>query len=112
VIKLVGCPGVPREVRQFVVWLAEEIEVDPKDQIRIDLILPPLHGFYMAPQCPYHQIHVVLNEDMDETLDTIAHEFVHYEQIKAGKPITERGVRRRAAALVKRWARERDGREG
>lgn len=35
----------------------------------------------------------------------LAHEVVHYEQWRDGRPITERGVNRRAAALVRRFRR-------
>ncbi len=35
-----------------------------------------------------------------------AHEIVHYEQWRDGRPITERGVNQRAASLVNRFGRE------
>lgn len=38
---------------------------------------------------------------------TVAHELVHHEQFSRDRPITERGVERRARALVKRWQAER-----
>lgn len=34
--------------------------------------------------------------------ETLCHEFVHYEQFRDGKPLTDRNVERRAAALLRR----------
>lgn len=38
---------------------------------------------------------------------TLAHELVHYEQYRSRRPINERNVNRRSAALVRAWRRDR-----
>jgi hypothetical protein len=42
-------------------------------------------------------------EALDGLIHNLAHEVVHYEQWRDGKAVTERGVNRRAAALVSRF---------
>ena len=44
-----------------------------------------------------------------KVLHDLAHEVVHYEQWRDGRPVTERGVNRRAAALVRRYAASKPG---
>lgn len=90
-----------REVALFVLWLQTVIRVEHKITIELEsewldgAFFPPLDGVY---------VFVVMNEGV---LDTIAHELCHYEQWRDGRKLSERGVKQRAAALVKRWYRER-----
>ncbi|HEX7089353.1 MAG TPA: hypothetical protein VF192_04415 [Longimicrobiales bacterium] len=48
---------------------------------------------------------------LEKLLHDLAHEVVHYEQWRDGRPVTERGVNRRAAALVRRYLASRPAEE-
>lgn len=50
-----------------------------------------------------HNAGVPLKEAEKDLLRTIAHEFVHYEQHRDGRALNERGVQRRADAIVERY---------
>jgi hypothetical protein len=95
------------EVRAFVDWL--ESVMDIRHPIRIELVAGALGGVCIVPGRPHPlpAILVATDRGLGETLDTIAHEMVHYEQWRDKREMNERGVNQRAAALVRRWQRER-----
>lgn len=92
---------VSADVREFVDWLEGEIDVRHPVEIHVTT---KIYGFFDAPDksdkdyAPY----MVILKDKDIHA-IIAHEFVHYEQWRDGRPRTERGVEQRAQALVRRW---------
>lgn len=100
-IRLRGRPT--REVRAFVRWLETVIEVRHKVDVHLT---SRLYGFFDAPNTRTEAPYMVIALD-GGVLDTIAHEFVHYEQWRDKREINERGVAQRAAALVRRWQKER-----
>ena len=93
----------PKEVRAFVRWLEDAIDV--RHNVYVHLTTP-LYGYFDAPgrSYGYDPYLVVLNDG--KVLLSIAHEFVHYEQWRDKRDPTERGVEQRARALVKRWKKE------
>lgn len=102
-IRLVG-DKPPDELVWFLVWIPTVIDV--KHTVTIDYTYH-LAGLYTSPEeIKTKYIHVT--GEGDEMLDTCAHEMVHYEQDRDGRKLNERGVKQRAAALVRRWKRERD----
>ena len=90
-----------REVREFGVWLEKHIGVNHR--VMLDLCATPVQGYFdPKPDAP-----LIIAQTGNGILDTLAHEYVHYEQWRDDRPITERGVSQRAAALVRKWRRER-----
>lgn len=97
-----------RETRAFLTWLETATE------IRHDLTFEPVHdcieGVAILPgtpgPLPYFLVRVY--RDLLRTLDSYAHEFCHYEQWRDKRPMNDRGVPQRAAALVRAWKRTCD----
>lgn len=129
-------PGVPDDVRDalraFARWLRAEI--DFRDPVRVTVATQttvaghegaPGWAVFLVPppdHAPGDVVRIVLaagrvtmlereyrlsrEEALARLLHDLAHEIVHYEQWRDGRSIDERGVNRRAAALVRRF-RER-----
>jgi hypothetical protein len=101
-IQLTGWRKRP-DVVAFIRWL--ETVLDIRHPVEVVNAGDILYGYFEGPRLSADRPRVVVVADSG-VLDTIAHEFVHYEQWRDKREMTERGVAKRAAALVKRWKRE------
>ena len=91
------------EAALFLLWL--QTVTDIRHEVVIELTANQIHGICYVPDSPpTPYILAVIDGGL---IDTLAHEMVHYEQWRDGRELTERGVKKRAAALVNRWRRER-----
>lgn len=128
-------PGVRRDVREalkaFASWLRGEIGFEHPVQVTVvphatvrghdgpagwaAFLIPPadyavgdvVRIIVGAGKVRVLESHYGLSppETWQRLLHDVAHEVVHYEQWRDGRPVTERGVNRRAAALVERYQR-------
>lgn len=95
---------VTAELREFARWL--ETVTDVRHDLEVH-VCSRVYGYFDAPgRRNGFEPYLVISLD-DDPLDTFAHELGHYEQWRDGREITERGIKQRAAALVRRWRRER-----
>lgn len=95
----------PREAKEFLRWLVL-LASPAKHDLTIEFSDEIITGMCLVKDKPSPLPYLLVTVGPG-LLDAIAHEYVHYEQWRDGKPMTERGVRQRAAALVRRWRRER-----
>lgn len=93
-----------RELGQFIEWAEDQIGIN--HEVAVDLGAGPIHGLFVPPgSVPY--VYAGVSGSLLHTADTLAHELRHYAQWRDGLPLHEKNVRRFAAAMVKRWAREK-----
>lgn len=104
VVQIIGDPKIPAEIEEFVRWLVKTLRVS--DPVLVELVSGGLEGLCVPPRLRYYHIFARLDNSTDKTLDTLAHEFVHYEQGRDKRCMNEWGVKQRAAALVRRFKRE------
>jgi hypothetical protein len=93
---------VPHDLRAFACWLNKVLDI--RHEVTV-YICSRLYGFFDAPRLSADAPSVFMGLD-DDYMDTLAHEVVHYEQWRDRREISERGVERRARALVRQWRRE------
>lgn len=75
--------------------------IPPDDYVRGDVTRIYLAGGAVEVLEWHYQ--VAAPESLAKLMHSLAHEIVHYEQWRDGRPICERGVNRRAAALVRAY---------
>lgn len=133
-------PGVPPDLRaalkRFAAWLRRELVL--RHPVRVTVVPQatvmgldgaPGWGVFLIPSdeyAPGDVVRIYLGGGAVEALETrlgfsradairkvlhdLAHELVHYEQWRDAREVCERGVNRRAAALVARFLAEEGGR--
>lgn len=95
--------------RSFVKWYTERYPI----KHTVYLYGPArIYGMFIAPARRGLETHtalviyLMLPMRHKGVIYTLAHELVHYEQHRTRRPINERNVDRRAAALVRAWRRD------
>lgn len=101
-------------VYRFVDRLVEVTDIPMEVTLKMipAMLLPDGHSGFALGHC-YHTetpivIHIAAHVEgqLASLYDTIAHEIAHVEQVRDGKPVTERGVKVRARNLVRKVLEE------
>lgn len=95
--------GGGREAREFVRWVGRRLDI--RSRVVVEFYRGQAQGFAAPAGMDYWHLHIQELPTIAATLDTVAHEMVHIAQDEAGRPINDRGVAQRAAALVRQWRR-------